>query len=127
MPTLFKVVPHIDPPSLGRWGWSMHIEGSPADLARVRSVTYGLHPVFPNPNRVIRNAANGFELKMRPDLAADETWGRFDVRVTIALAAAKREIQIVPLELMNPDGSLANELLSLPPTADFELSKTYYG
>ena len=75
----------------------MHIEGAPADLAQVRSVTYGLHPVFPNPNRVIRNAANGFELKMRPELAADETWGRFDVRVTIAFAAGKREIQIVPL------------------------------
>lgn len=105
----------------------MHIDGSPADLAQVRSVTYGLHPVFPNPNRVIRNAANGFQLKLRSDLAADETWGRFDVRVTIAFAVGKREIHIVPLELMNPDGSLANELLSLPPTADFELSRTYYG
>jgi predicted acylesterase/phospholipase RssA len=121
------VISSIDPPDLGRWGWSMHIEGSAADLAQVRSVTYGLHPVFPNPNRVIRNAANGFLLKMRPDLAADETWGRFDVRVTIAFGAGQREVHIVPLELMNPDGSLANELLALPPTADFELSKTYYG
>jgi len=104
----------------------MHIDGSAADLAQVRSVTYGLHPVFPNPNRVIRNAANGFLLTMRSDLAADETWGRFDVRVTIAFGVGKREIHIVPLEPKNPDGSLANELLALPPTADFELSKTYY-
>src|SRR4051794_16283201 len=105
----------------------MHIEGSAANLAQVRSVTYGLHPVFPNPNRVIRNAADGFLLKMRSDLAADETWGRFDVRVTIAFGAGQREIHVVPLELMNPDGSLANELLALPPTADFALSQTYYG
>ncbi len=105
----------------------MHIEGTSADRGRVRSVTYGLHPVFPNPNRVIRNPANGFQLQMRPDLAADETWGRFDVRVTIALEDGKREIHVVPLELMNPDGSLANDLWPLPPIADFELSKLYYG
>lgn len=122
-----KVVQSIQPAEYGRWAWSMRIDGSPADLGRVRSVTYGLHPVFPNPNRVIRNPANGFQLQMRSDLAADETWGRFDVRVTIARDDGKREIHVVPLELMNPDGSLANELLPMPPNADFELSKVYFG
>jgi predicted acylesterase/phospholipase RssA len=124
--TRFKVVSSSEYRG-GRWDWSMQVDGTTADLGRVRSVTYGLHPVFPNPNRVIRNPANGFQLKIRPDLAADETWGRFDVRVTIALADGQREIHVVPLDLMNPDGSLANDLWPLPPIADFALSKLYYG
>lgn len=102
------------------------IEGQ-AELAQVRSVTYGLHPAFPNPNRVIRNEANGFLLDMSSKFAQDETWGRFDVRVTVALRDGAREIHIVPLDLAIPDSSPAPDLMPLAADADFALCKTWYG
>ncbi|MET0657416.1 MAG: patatin-like phospholipase family protein [Steroidobacteraceae bacterium] len=124
----FSVVTTIQPENRGRWDWAMRIEGVSAnDLQVVRSVTYGLHPAYPNPNRVIRNPENGFELQMRSTVPADETWGRFDVRVTIACNDGTREIHIVPLDFANPDGSVAHELWPLPAIADFQLSKVWFG
>ncbi|MEJ1963392.1 MAG: patatin-like phospholipase family protein [Gammaproteobacteria bacterium] len=113
----------------GLWDWSMQVVPVDASVSldEVCFVTYGLHPVFPNPNRVIRNKAGGFALRMFARVSQNETWGRFDVRVTLALRDGTREIHNEPLNLTKPDSTPAPELLSLPANADFELSKIYYG
>ena len=110
------------------WDWSMHIAPNDArgKLDQVRSVIYGLHPVFPNPNRVIRTPTNGFELRMDSKTARDQTWGYFDVRVTIIFLDGKREIHVVRLNLTKGDGSPAPVLMPLPETADFAQSKVRY-
>lgn len=111
----------------GVWNWKMRLaKADDARLDEVKSVTYGLHPAFPNPNRVIHDSSGRFELEVNSDIAQNETWGRFDVRVTIVLKN-EREYHSVPLELKRPDGVMVPELLPLPATADFELSKTWYG
>lgn len=112
----------------GVWDWTMWIEPvDAAKLSEIESVTYGLHPAFPNPNRVIHDPENRFQLKMNSRIAQNETWGRFDVRVTIVLSAGGREYHSAPLELERQDGIAVPELLPLPATADLESCKTYYG
>jgi len=113
----------------GVWDWSMSIapaRDSTATLNDVRSVTYGLHPVFPNPNRVICDRASSFKLEMRPDAAHNQTWGRFDVRVNIAMSDGQREIHVIPLPLTDRSGAPARELLPLPATADFATCQQYF-
>ena len=112
----------------GLWDWEIQLaDDNPAQLDEIRSVTYGLHPAFPNPNRIVHERANGFRLKMSSAIAQNETWGRFDVRVTILMKDGRREYQTVPLEFMRPDGVPAPDLLPLPATADFALCKVYFG
>lgn len=109
------------------WDWSMHIEPvGTVSLEQVRSVTYGLHPVFPNPNRVICKRDGGFALVMPARESHNQTWGSFDVRVTITLVSGEREIQVVPLLLKNPDGLDARVLLPVSKDADFAECRTYF-
>ncbi|HTU64888.1 MAG TPA: patatin-like phospholipase family protein [Steroidobacteraceae bacterium] len=108
------------------WDWTLRLEPRDgAQLSEIRSVIYGLHPCFPNPNRVVSNAETGFELKMNSKISQNETWGRFDVRVTIALANGKREFEVVPLELSAND-SPARELWPLREDDDFDTCKQYF-
>jgi predicted acylesterase/phospholipase RssA len=124
----FKIEQASEPVAGGVWNWRMRVMPAEPDikLDQIRSVTYGLHPVFHNPNRVIRNEASGFAIVMRSTVAEDETWGRFDVRVTVVFRDSTREIHIVPLNLANLDGTPARDLMPLPIDADFALSKSYY-
>jgi len=126
---LFQVKQESTYRAPGRWDWSMRIEpaGDSANLANIRGVTYGLHPVFPNPNRVIRNPANGFALEMRSTVAPDETWGRFDVLVTLVFIDGTRELHTEPLNLFTPEGLVAPDLLPVPADASFEVTQQYYG
>jgi predicted acylesterase/phospholipase RssA len=111
------------------WDWSLWIEPADpsGDLAPVRAVTYGLHPAFPNPNRVIRNPNSHFRVEIGSQIAQDKTWGRFTVRVSIALAGGERELHVVPLDLVFPDDQKtpAPDLLPLPAGANYETAVRY--
>lgn len=113
------------------WDWSLWIEPDrpAADYTRIVAVTYGLHPAYPSPNRVIRNPGNRFRLDISSRVAPDQTWGRFDVRVSIALAGGEREQHTVALALVRSDAahSPAPELLPLPADADYAQAVRYFG
>lgn len=110
----------------GLWNWSMHLEpAAQTPLSDIRSVIYGLHPAFPNPNRVVCNQATGFRLDMDCKISQNQTWGRFNVRVTIALKNGRRETQIVPLDLVENE-SPARELWPLSPNDGLETCKEYF-
>ena len=61
-----------------RWDWSVWLDGAPAELDEVKSVTYFLHPTFVNPERIVTDRANGFRLN-------SSGWGEFTIRADIHL------------------------------------------
>ncbi len=60
------------------WRWSLWIEGLPADLDRIKSVTYTLHPTFPEPIRTVTDRASKFQLRC-------SGWGIFRIPVRVRL------------------------------------------
>ena len=64
------------------WKWSLWIEGSGEDLDRIESVTYRLHPTFPDPIRTVTNRASKFQLRC-------SGWGIFRIPVEVRLKDGK--------------------------------------
>lgn len=62
----------------GWWEWGVYLEGSAADLDRVRCVEYTLHPTFPNPVRMVCSRSDRFLLTARG-------WGTFDIKIKVLL------------------------------------------
>jgi hypothetical protein len=65
-----------EPHGEGWWKWSVWVDGSPADLATVTSVTYRLHPTFPKPIVTVTNADTKFRL-------ASAGWGEFAIAADV--------------------------------------------
>jgi hypothetical protein len=127
--TLFKIAQESRLHGQDLWDWTMWVTpvaDGRASLAQIRWVMYGLHPCYPNPNRVIRDAQHGFRLAMSSASLEDATWGSFAVFVTIALIDGRREHHEAPLDLQKADGTPAPPLLPLPKTADYAESKRYF-
>jgi predicted acylesterase/phospholipase RssA len=112
----------------GLWDWSLWLVPALADtsLLAVKWVSYGLHPCFPSPNRVIRNHDQSFRLDMRTSVPEEATWGRFEVRVTIALQNGVREIHSAPLDLHAPDGTAAPALMPVEDDKPFDHYRRIY-
>lgn len=64
------------------WKWSLWIDGSSEDLDRIDSVTYRLHPTFPEPIRTVTNRASKFQLRC-------SGWGIFRIPVEVRLKDGK--------------------------------------
>jgi hypothetical protein len=62
----------------GWWKWSVWVEGSPEDVATVQSVTYRLHPTFPNPVVTVADASTKFKLSL-------SGWGEFAISADVTL------------------------------------------
>ena len=60
------------------WKWSLWIEGSDDDLDQIQSVTYTLHPTFPEPIRTVTDRASKFQLRR-------SGWGIFLIPVQVRL------------------------------------------
>jgi transcription initiation factor IIF auxiliary subunit len=60
------------------WKWSLWIEGSDKDLDQIESVTYTLHPTFPQPIRTETDPASKFQLRC-------SGWGIFRIPVKVRL------------------------------------------
>jgi transcription initiation factor IIF auxiliary subunit len=58
-----------------RWRWWIWLGGSEGQVGQIESVTYILHPTFPNPVRTITDRATRFRL-------ATAGWGIFRIRAT---------------------------------------------
>src|SRR5574339_489145 len=65
------------------WQWSVWVEGDARDLQRVRSVTYTLHPTFPDPVRRVETPANKF-------LRQATGWGEFAISAEAHLDDGQR-------------------------------------
>jgi hypothetical protein len=59
------------------WEWSVWVEGPADELARVKKVTYRLHPTFPNPVQHVQDPASNFKLK-------GAGWGEFALVADVA-------------------------------------------
>ena len=66
----------------------LYVEG---DVDALESVTYELHPTFPNRVRHVRDPQGGFKLDIW-------TWGEFDVDVTFHRQDGESESTVYPLE-----------------------------
>ena len=60
------------------WKWSLWIEGCDDDLEQIKSVTYTLHPSFPQPIRTVTDRASKFQLRC-------SGWGIFLIPVEVRL------------------------------------------
>ena len=65
------------------WKWSLWIEGTDADLDQIASVTYRLHPTFPEPIRTVTDRAGKFQLRC-------SGWGVFLIPVEVRLKNGKK-------------------------------------
>jgi len=66
------------PQKAGWYDWEIHFNEPQERLAKIKSVTYVLHPTFSNPERTVDNKKDGFQLKGRG-------WGSFRVKIIIKL------------------------------------------
>ena len=64
------------------WKWSLWIEGSEEDLDEIRSVTYTLHPTFPETISTVTDRASKFQLRC-------SGWGIFLIPVEVRLKNGK--------------------------------------
>lgn len=64
------------------WKWSLWIEGPEEDLDEIQSVTYTLHPTFPEPIRTVTDRASKFQLRC-------SGWGIFLIPIEVRLKNAK--------------------------------------
>jgi transcription initiation factor IIF auxiliary subunit len=64
------------------WRWSLWIEGADEDLDQIESVTYTLHPTFPEPIRTVTDRASKFQLRC-------SGWGIFLIPVRVRLKNGK--------------------------------------
>ena len=60
------------------WQWALWIQGSEEDLNQIKSVTYTLHPTFPQPIRTVTNRASKFQLQCAG-------WGIFTIPIEVRL------------------------------------------
>ena len=58
------------------WNWWIWINGSEEELDQIDSVTYILHPTFPNPVRDVKNRSTKFLLQT-------SGWGVFLIRAKV--------------------------------------------
>lgn len=80
------------------WKWSVWLEGDPGELRNVRSVTYTLHPTFPNPVREVTNR----RAKFRLDSAG---WGDFTLSACVHLASGRAQTLTHELVFRHPDAT----------------------
>jgi transcription initiation factor IIF auxiliary subunit len=64
------------------WQWALWIQGSPEDLELVESVTYTLHPTFPQPVRTVTDRGSNFRLQCAG-------WGVFTIPIAVRLRNGK--------------------------------------
>jgi tetratricopeptide (TPR) repeat protein len=62
----------------GWYDWEIYFNEPPERLTNIQSVTYVLHPTFPNPERTVYNRAEQFLLRSRG-------WGSFRVKIIVKL------------------------------------------
>jgi len=78
------------------WNWSVWIEGSEADLKKVKEVAWHLHPTF-NPSVVHRTDwSDGFRLRTAG-------WGTFTIVAELTLQDGSRQRLEHELELYYPE------------------------
>src|ERR1700686_3429593 len=65
-----------------RWDWSVWVDGTKAEMEKVRSVTYRLHETFPDPVRVRTSRSEKFRLD-------SSGWGEFTILVNIDAGGKK--------------------------------------
>lgn len=81
------------------WKWSAWIEGPAKELDKVESVTYNLHPTFPNPVRRVDSRKNNFRLE-------SAGWGVFMLYASVLRKDGSIERLKHYLELPYPDTKL---------------------
>lgn len=81
------------------WAWAVWIEGEPAELDLIKSVTYTLHPTFRNPTRTTTDRASKFRLET-------EGWGTFRIHARVDVGDGTPHKLTHDLELHYPDGTV---------------------
>lgn len=84
------------------WKWSLWIGGSDEDLDRIESVTYRLHPTFPQPVRTVIDRASKFQLRC-------SGWGVFLIPVEVRLKDGKKIQLAHQLQFTFPDDAAGEE------------------
>ena len=80
----------------GYWKWSVWIDATDAELDKIESVEYALHPTFANPIRVVDDR----ETKFRLETAG---WGEFLLYATAMLSDGRTVELEHELKLSRPD------------------------
>lgn len=91
----------------GWWEWSVWVDGSPAELSKVKSVTYRLHETFPQPVQVKRNRKEKFRLD-------SWGWGEFTIYVNIDTGEGK---PITKRHYLTLEAPRSSEMLTGQPAA----------
>ncbi len=74
------------------YDWKVFVNADPETLAKIDSVTYFLHPTFPNPVRTVSDASTGFALETKG-------WGEFEIGAKIQFKDGSTENTSYMLDL----------------------------
>jgi transcription initiation factor IIF auxiliary subunit len=80
------------------WKWAVWLEGTDAELDKVRSVTYYLHPTFHDRIRTTETRKDGFKLK-------SAGWGEFNIRIEVLYKKGNTKHLKHYLELHYPEAT----------------------
>ena len=75
-----------------RYRWQVFVDDKETILDKIDSVTYVLHPTFPNPVREVSDRKSKFALETTG-------WGSFDIRIMIRYKDGKEEEEWYSLDL----------------------------
>ncbi len=64
------------------WSWNIWLEGPKAELNKVISVKYFLHPTFKNPIHLVKNKSSKFKL-------SGSGWGEFNIKAEVLIKGEK--------------------------------------
>ncbi len=104
-------------PNPNRWAWSVWLTGKHGELQKIDRVTYGLHPCFPNPTRIIRSSDNRFLLSISEQ---EDTWGTFTLTLRVVWKNGAHQRGQVNLDFKDSNGQSAPHLLEPSPQATTE-------
>lgn len=79
-------------PGKDGFAWTMFVDESPQELARIRCVEYTLYPTYPNPSRSVCERGTRFAV-------SDKAWGEFNVVVRFVLNDGQTTVQSYTLDL----------------------------
>lgn len=91
-----------EPHSEGWWKWSVWVEGSAEDFSAIESVTYRLHPTFPNPVVRVSDASTKFRL-------SSVGWGEFAISADAQMSDGRTVRLERWVELGGPKAASSNK------------------
>ena len=101
----------------GRWNWSVWVDGPDAELDRVESVEWVLHPTFPNPVVLVTQRQTKFRIDRNG-------WGEFEIYANVTTKDGHRQHLEYRLRLAESGTGSAQQTFKEMPAVIIDIQQT---